>query len=172
MSDLRSAPLPPLCADDHVRGPEDAPVIVEYGDLECAHCAALNVRIERLLGEVPLRHVYRHFPLRSTHPRAFAAACAAEAAGRQGAFWEMHDAILGDQGHIEDPHLWELARRLGLDVERFELDRRSEAVKALIDRHFRGGVRAGVATTPTVFIDGVPYAGEALRSKLSLFLPI
>jgi len=74
----------------------------------------------------------------------------------QGRFWEMHDALFADQGRLEDPHLWERASALGLDLARFEADRRSEAVLARVRRDFESGVRAGVVTTPTVF------AGEGL----------
>ena len=104
--------------------------------------------------------MFRHFPVRGAHPRAFAAACAAEAAGRQGAFWPMHDALFADQGRLEDPHLWARAERLGLDVARFDADRRDDAVAARIMADFRGGVRAGVPTTPTLFHDGVRHAGR------------
>jgi protein-disulfide isomerase len=172
MNDLGSAPLPELSADDHVRGPAGAPLLIEYADLECAYCAALHVRLEELREQIPLRVAYRHFPVRSAHPRAWAAACATEAAGRQGRFWEMHDAILADQGHIEDPHLWTLAERLGLDLDRFENDRRSDAVAERVRSDFTGGVRAGVVTTPTVFRDGQAYFGASLRSTLAALLPI
>lgn len=172
MSDLRSAPVPALSGDDHLRGPQDAPLLIEYGDLECAYCAVLHARLEEIRAQVPLRVAYRHFPVRSAHPRAWAAACATEAAAQQGRFWEMHDAILADQGHIEDPHLWALARRLGLDLDRFEADRRSESVAAGVRADFMGGVRAGVATTPTVFRDGRAYSGAELRSMLAQLLPI
>jgi len=167
MSDLRSAPVPPLDADDHVRGPDAAPLLIVYADLECAYCAALHLRLEEVRAGRPLRIAYRHFPVRSSHPRAWAAACATEAAELQGRFWEMHDAILADQGHMEDPHLWALAGRLGLDLDRFEHDRRSDAVIERVRRDFSGGVRAGVATTPTVFVDGRAYAGTSLRSLLA-----
>jgi 2-hydroxychromene-2-carboxylate isomerase len=73
----------------------------------------------------------------------------------------MHDLLFADQGRLEDPHLWEKARSLGLDVERFERDRRGDAVAARIRRDFHSGVRAGVVTTPTVFADGAIYAGRA-----------
>lgn len=142
-------------------------MLIEYADLECAYCAALHVRLEQLREQTPLRIVYRHFPVRSSHPRAWAAACATEAASLQGRFWEMHDAILSDQGHMEDPHLWSLAERLGLDVERFDRERRSDAVAARVRADFTGGVRAGVVTTPTVFRDGEAFAGERLRSLLA-----
>ena len=90
--------------------------MIVYGDYECPFCAALEVRLRAL----PLRMTFRHFPVRSSHPRAQAAALAAEAAAVQGAFWAMHDALFDDQGRLEDPHLWERAERLGLDLRRFD----------------------------------------------------
>jgi protein-disulfide isomerase len=102
---------------------------------------------------------FRHFPVKSKHPRAWAAAGAAEAAAAQGAFWAMHDALFADQGRLEDPHLWDRAKRLGLDVERFDAERRSEAALGRVREEFRGGVRAGVATTPTVFAGGEVHGG-------------
>ena len=71
----------------------------------------------------------------------------------------MHDALLEDQGHLDDPHLWERARALGLDLERFEADRRSAEAEARVERDFRSGIRAGVATTPTQFVEGEPHPG-------------
>jgi protein-disulfide isomerase len=139
-----------------VRGPEDAPLVVVYADFECPFCAALEARLSGLA----LRVAFRHFPVRSSHPRAWAAAAAAEAAAAQGAFWAMHDALFGDQGRLEDPHLWERAERLGLDVARFDADRRSEATERRISADFRAGVRAGVATTPTLFADGERHSGR------------
>jgi protein-disulfide isomerase len=139
-----------------VRGPEDAPLAVVYGDYECPFCAQVEVRLRGR----PLRVAFRHFPVQASHPRALAAACAAEAAALQGAFWPMHDALFDDQGRLEDPHLWARAERLGLDLARFDADRRSEAVRERVRAHFLGGVRAGVATTPTVFTEGGPYSGR------------
>jgi len=136
--------------------------VVVYGDYECPYCAALEVRLHGL----PARVCFRHFPVRSSHPRAHAAACAAEAAALQGAFWPMHDALFADQGRLEDPHLWARAEQLGLDVERFDRDRRSEAVAARVKASFRAGVRAGVATTPTAFVDGVAHPGRGLWDVL------
>jgi protein-disulfide isomerase len=156
MSDLTSAPLPPVGPADHLRGPEHAPLIVVYGDYECPFCAALELR----LGTVALRVAFRHFPIRASHPRAFAAACAAEAAGRQGAFWPMHDALFADQGRLDDPHLWARAERLGLDLARFDADRRDPEVAAHVSADFRSGVRAGVPTTPTLFVDGECHPGR------------
>jgi protein-disulfide isomerase len=139
-----------------VRGPEAARLVVVYGDYECPFCAALEGRLRRL----ELRVAFRHFPVRSSHPRAHAAACAAEAAALQDSFWPFHDALFDDQGRLEDPHLWDRARALGLDVERFDADRRSDAVATRVRDDFRGGIRAGVATTPTLFVDGRRHAGR------------
>lgn len=157
MSDLRSAPVPGVSSRDHARGPLGGLEVIEYGDFECPYCAALSARLG---GREHLRRVFRHFPVRSSHPRAWAAACAAEAAARQGRFWEMHDALFADQGRLEDPHLWRRAEQLGLDVERFDAERRGEAVAARVRDDFRGGVRAGVVTTPTLFAGGRMYAGR------------
>jgi protein-disulfide isomerase len=147
VTDLGSAPVPPPGPEDHVRGNAGGRVLIEYADFECPFCAALHLRLERIQAQV----VFRHFPVRSSHPRAWAAACAAEAAGLQGRFWEMHDSLFADQGRLEDPHLWQRARELGLDVERFDADRRDEAVRDRVKDDFRSGVRAGVVTTPTLF---------------------
>jgi protein-disulfide isomerase len=142
--------------DDHVRGPDGGRLVVVYGDYECPFCAQLEVRLRAL----DLRVAFRHFPVRSSHPRAQAAAYAAEAAAVQGAFWAMHDSLFDDQGRLEDPHLWARAERLGLDVRRFDADRRSDRVAERVREDFRGGVRAGVATTPTLFLEGRRYSGR------------
>lgn len=166
MSDLRSAPPPPPAADDHARGPLDAAVVIEYADFECHFCRLAHLRVEGL----PLRRVFRHFPVRSKHPRAWALACAAEAAAAQGRFWEMHDSLYADHGRLEDPHLWRRAQALGLDLERFEADRRSAEVAERVRRDFLSGVRAGVVSTPTLFFEGRAYAGipsEALVHELT-----
>jgi len=155
--DLGSAPIPGVGPDDHLRGPHDAPLVIEYADFECPFCAALSHR----LGERALRRVFRHFPVSTSHPRAWPAACAAEAAGLQGRFWEMHDLLFADQGRLEDPHLWERAQALGLDLERFDTERRSEAVAARVKRDFHSGVRGGVVTTPTLFTESAMHAGKA-----------
>lgn len=122
-------------------------MLIVYADYECPFCAALHARLDGLA----VRLVPRHFPVRSSHPRAWPAAAAAEAAGAQAAFWPMHDRLFAEPARLEDPHLWERARALGLDLERFDVDRRGEAVTERITAEFRSGVRAGVVTTPTMF---------------------
>jgi protein-disulfide isomerase len=127
-----------------------------YADFECPYCAVAARRLEG----APLRSVFRHFPVRTSHPRAWAAAGAAEAAGLQGRFWEMHDLLFADQGRLEDPHLWARARALELDLERFDADRRSEAVLARIRRDFESGVKGGIATTPTLIVGDRRFVGR------------
>jgi protein-disulfide isomerase len=150
-----------VSAADHVRG--SGRTVVVYGDYECPYCAALEARLRR----AALRVCFRHFPVRAGHPRAEAAACAAEAAALQGAFWGMHDALFEDPARLEDPHLWARAQRLGLDLERFDADRRSDAVRQRVRADFLGGVRAGVATTPTAFSGGERLAGREAIDALA-----
>jgi protein-disulfide isomerase len=164
LRELGSAPLEPLRPGDHVRGPAGAPLVIVYADFECPYCAVVHERLR----ERPLRVAFRHFPVRSKHPRAWAAACAAQAADRQDAFWPMHDALFADQGRLEDPHLWARAERLGLDVDRFEADRRCAAVADAIRRDFDGGLRAGVATTPAVYADGRPLDARTAEGLAAL----
>jgi protein-disulfide isomerase len=145
-----------------VRGPAGAPEAVLYADFECPYCAAAAQQLEG----AGLRLAFRHFPVRSSHPRAWAASAAAEAAGRQGRFWEMHDLLFADQGRLEDPHLWARARTLGLDLERFDADRRSAVLVARVRRDFESGVRGGIVTTPTLIAGGVVHVGRVDRHSL------
>jgi protein-disulfide isomerase len=140
-------------------------VVIEYGDYECPYCA----KADAMLAELPIRRVFRHFPVVSKHPRANVLACAVEAAALQGRFWEMHDSLFADQGRLDPPHLWQRCRELGVDLDRFEADRRSDAVAERVKRDFRAGIRGGVTSTPTLFVDGRPHAGvpdEALLARL------
>ena len=164
MSDLTSAGVPSVGETDHVRG--DGPEVILYLDLACPACAAMWVEIRKL----PLRSCVRHFPLAKKRPRAPALHAAAEAAFLQHdeAFWRMVDSIYADHGHIDDPHLWDRAESLGLDLERFERDRRSQEVVARVRRDFESGIRAGVVGTPTAFASGEPVVGDvaaALRAR-------
>lgn len=145
MADLSSAPVPPVGPEDHVRGDGEGGLIV-YADLGCPRCAADWAELAR-----PGPIAFRHFPVASKRPRSPALHAAAEAAGMQGQFFAMVDSLYADRGRVDDPHLWERAEGLGLDLERFERDRRAEAVAERIRRDFQSGIRAGVAGTPAVF---------------------
>jgi protein-disulfide isomerase len=148
MGQLTSAAVPAAGPDDHLRG--EGPELIVYADLGCPHCAAAWEQI----GALEARIVFRHFPVASKHPRAPALHAAAEAAGRQGAFFTFVDSLFGDRGRIDDPHLWERIEWLGLDLDRFNADRRSDRVAARVRRDFESGIRAGVAETPTMFLEG------------------
>jgi protein-disulfide isomerase len=163
LAELGSAPVPDPTCEDHARGSPAGRLVIEYGDFECPHCAVLSARLATL----PVRRVFRHFPVRSSHPRAWAAACAAEAAGRQERFWEMHDLLFADQARLEDPHLWQRAQALELDLDRFDSDRRADEVTARVRRDFISGLRAGVVTTPTLFAGERMYAGKIEASTLA-----
>jgi len=146
MTDLGSAPVPPVGPDDHACGEGQEGAIV-YADLGCPRCAAGWKRLR----ERPGRLVFRHFPVASKHPRSPALHAAAEAAGLQGRFFEMVDSLYADRGRVDDPHLWRRAEDLGLDLDRFQADRRSDGVAARVGHDFRSGIRAGVTGTPAVF---------------------
>ncbi|HWI74768.1 MAG TPA: DsbA family protein [Baekduia sp.] len=147
MADLTSAPIPVVTAHDHIRG--DAPdpeLVVMYADFSCPRCAVAAIALR----DAGMPTVFRHFAIKTRHPRAVALAHAAEAAALQGAFWPFHDSLFTDQGRIDDPHLWERCEALGLDVGRFEADRRSDAVAERVGTQLREGLRAGVTTTPAL----------------------
>ena len=137
--------------------------MIEYMDFECPHCAQAHAKLAGL----DITQVFRHFPVTSKHPRARVLACAAEAAGLQDCFWEFHDSLYEDHGRLDDPHLWARCEELGLDLERFEADRRSDAVAERVERDFHGGIRAGVTATPTLFVDGQPFPGIPEETLLS-----
>src|SRR6188472_3535316 len=146
MTDLGSAPIPAIGPDDHVAGEGEEGLIV-YADLGCPHCAGAWQRLR----EHPGRLVFRHFPVASKHPRSPALHAAAEATGLQGRFFEMVDSLYADRGHVDDPHLWQRVEQLGLELERFEADRRSAEIAARVRRDFESGIRAGVTVTPAIF---------------------
>ena len=150
MSELTSAAVPPIGPEDHVRG--DGPEAILYLDLACPACAVAWGQ----LADLELRLCFRHFPLGSKRPRSPFLHAAAEAAASAGepAFWSIVDSIYADHAHTDDPHLWARAERLGLDVERFEADRRSDAVAVRVRRDFSSGIRAGVVATPAAFVGG------------------
>jgi protein-disulfide isomerase len=145
VSDLTSATVPPIGPDDHVRGEGES--LIVYADLGCPRCAAAW----RDLLSTGDRIAFRHFPVAVRHPRSPALHAAAEAAGAQGRFFAMVDSLYADRGRVDDPHLWQRAQALDLDLDRFEADRRSDAVAARVRRDFRSGIRAGVTSTPAIF---------------------
>lgn len=142
--------------DAPVRGPADAEVaIVEYSDFQCPFCARVLPTLSQIQEKYGdrVKLVYKHLPLR-IHPEAQPAAAAAEAARLQGKFWEMHDKIFAGQRELSDAKYVQWAQELGLDMERFERDRKSEAVRARIAKDEEEASRLGVGGTPAFFING------------------
>ncbi len=154
---------------DHVRGPDQAPVtLVEYGDFECPYCGQAEPVVRELLADYgDLRYVWRHLPLTDVHPHALLAAEGAEAAARQGKFWEMHDQLLGHQGALTAKDLIRYASELGLDIERFTRDLRNHAGAAKIAADVDSADLSGVSGTPTFFINGRRHHGAYDISTLS-----
>jgi protein-disulfide isomerase len=149
-------------AIDHVRGSPGGRLIIEYGDYECPYSRqafrAIQQVEQQLSGNV--RFAFRHFPLTEIHPHALAAAEAAEAAARQGRFWDMHELLFHRQKALADSDLLRYAAELGLDAALLDVDRASPAVLERIRRDVDSGLASGeVLGTPTLFIDGVVHRG-------------
>jgi len=152
----------PVSQDDWTRGRADAAVtLVEYLDYECPHCQAAYPVLEKALRAQrdKVRFVARHFPMSSSHPRALDAALAAEAAGRQSKFWQMHQRLFENPGELEREHLLRHARELGLELKQFEADMADPQLKRKIEEQKRQGLRSGVNGTPTLFLNEVRYDG-------------
>jgi protein-disulfide isomerase len=155
-------------AEDHVRGGDGGRELVVYGDFECPYTGAATREIGRLLARgADFQVVFRHFPLTEIHPHALAAAKAAEAAARQGKFWEMHDLLFRNQQRLEPGDLTRYAERLGLDVARFEADAADPSTEARIERDEVSGIQSGVDGTPSLFIDGQRYEGSRDADSLA-----
>ena len=155
---------------DHIRGPIEAPVtVVEYGDFECPYCGQAEPVVRELLREFgDVRYVWRHLPLNDVHPRAQLAAEAAEVASDQGAFWEMHDLLLGHQDALGTSDLIVYAEQIGLDVDRFTDDLLEHAGAARIADDVDSADLSGVSGTPTFFVNGRRHYGAYDIATLSL----
>ena len=147
---------------DHIQGSAKALVtLVEYGDFECPHCARAYPIVEELrrnFGD-KLRFVFRNFPLTQVHPHAETAAEAAEAAGAQGRFWEMHHALFKHQNALDASHILRYAQQIGIDEEKFGEALAANAFLERVREDFMSGVRSGVNGTPTFFINGMRHDG-------------
>jgi len=162
MSEAGTRLMPAVSERDHIRGTIDAPVVfLEYGDYQCPHCLQAHSIVGELQERIGDRisFVYRHFPIRSSHPRAQYAAEAAEAAGAQGKFWEMHDLLFKNQDALSDANLIEYAEQIGLDKDMFQRDLEGGRFKDRVDEDYRSGERSGVNGTPTFYINGKRYDG-------------
>ncbi|MET8246573.1 Na+/H+ antiporter NhaA [Streptomyces sp. NPDC005202] len=155
---------------DHIRGPLDAPVtLVEYGDYECPYCGLAEPVVRELLAEFgdDVRYVWRHLPLTDVHPNAQLAAEAAEAAARQGRYWEMHDILISHQGDLRPKDLLRYAEQIGLDMDRFRQDLRDRVGAERVAEDVESADLSGVSGTPTFFINGRRHRGSYDIASLS-----
>ena len=160
----------PVAERDHISGSGDAPItLLEYGNFECIHCGrAFPVikQLRALLGD-DLRFVFRHFPTVQTHPHSLRAAEAAEAANEQGEFWQMHDQLFEHQTALEDRHLTHYAKRIGLDVEKFDQQMADHVFLRQIEDDFeRSLFDEHITGTPTLYFNEVRYTGATDLERL------
>ncbi|MDR1698677.1 MAG: DsbA family protein [Prevotellaceae bacterium] len=158
---------------DHLQGKATAPVILlEYGDYQCPYCRKAYYIIKEIQKELgdKMSLVFRNFPLTDLHPHALNAALAAEAADKQGKFWQMHDMLFENQHFLENENLLDYARQLGLNIEQFKKDFSSEAVVAKVKKDYESGVNANIGGTPTFFVNGKPYEGNWTSPDFALDL--
>lgn len=153
----------PVGPRDHIVGRPDAPVtLVEYGDYECPFCGQAHIVVSELIRHFgpQLRYVYRHFPIATAHPHAQLAAEAAEAAGAQGKFWEMHNMLFTHQNALDQPSLTRYAGLLDLNLAQFSNELAQHVHAPRVREDFISGVRSGVNGTPSFFINGVRHDGS------------
>jgi protein-disulfide isomerase len=159
----------PVTAEDHTQAGASAPItLVEYGDYQCPFCAAaypIVKAVQKAAGS-QLRFVFRNMPLSEMHPQAELAAEAAEAAGAQGKFWEMHDGLFEHQADLGNDLIRRLVRQLGLDAAQLNLALEQGTFRESVRRDFMGGVRSGVAGTPTFYLNGERYDGPLDAASL------
>jgi protein-disulfide isomerase len=155
--------LPVNSKRDHCLGPDAAGVtLLEYGDYECPYCGRAYVIIKSIQDHFgdQLRFAFRNFPLTQIHPHAQQAAEAAEAAGAQDMFWEMHDMLYENQAALDQPSLREYALVLELDMDRFDMEMMTHTHAKRVREDFMSGVKSGVNGTPTFYLNGIRYDGS------------
>lgn len=154
--------IKPIESSDHTLGAPHAPVeLVEYGDFQCPYCGAAYPVIKQVIHEMGdrMQFAFRNFPLQEAHEFAEVAAEAAESAAAQGKFWQMYNIIYTNQDQLDITHLYQWARQIGLNTDRFDKDLAKHIYEEKVHEDFVGGVRSGVNGTPTLFINGTRYEG-------------
>jgi protein-disulfide isomerase len=149
--------------NEHVQGASNAPVeLVEFADFECPYCGKAYYVVKKAQQELGnnLKFIFKNFPLTEMHPYALHAAVAAEAAGAQGKFWEMHDILFENQDSLEDSDILTYAKEIGLDIARFEKDFGMDEYYEKVKNDYNSGIKKGVNGTPTFFINGKKYEGN------------
>lgn len=148
---------PAINLNDHHLGNVNAPVtLVEFGDYECPHCGHAHSLIKRLSKEMgeDVDFVFRNFPLQESHPHAYMAALAAEAAAKQNKFWEMHHLLFENGDKLNEHFLLNLAKNLRLNIEQFKENYKSIEVENKVEADLESGVRSGVNGTPSFYVNG------------------
>ncbi|GHS98539.1 hypothetical protein FACS189421_07330 [Bacteroidia bacterium] len=162
-----------VSSSDHIQGQENAPVIlIEYGDYQCPYCGQAYYIVKNLqkkLGD-QLQFVFRNYPLQDLHPHALHAALAAETAGLEGKFWEMHDIIFENQRRLDDPSLAAYAKKIGLDEAKFEKDFGSKPTINKVQADVFSGDIAKVDQTPSFFVNGKLFEGDWTTNEFLEFL--
>ena len=158
--------IPPVGADDHVRGPADAPItLVEYGDYECPHCGLAHVVLKQVFEDLgdEVRFVFRNFPIAEVHSHAWSAAEAAESVAARGgeeAFWTMHDLMFENRDALQPDELIEYAAAAGVDPVALADDLATAAQRQRVQRDVNSGMRSGVRDTPAFFVNGRRFEGD------------
>jgi protein-disulfide isomerase len=164
---------PKVSENDHIKGDANAIIeLVEYGDYQCPHCGRAYPKIKSMQQKfgANLRFVFRNFPLSEVHPQAKIAAVAAEAAAKQGKFWQMHDIIFENQQSLFASSLMKYAERIGLDLEQFEADLQNDVLFKRVEADLLSGIRSGVSHTPEFFVNGERYDGDVEEEHLSAYI--
>jgi protein-disulfide isomerase len=159
-------------ANSPVKGPKDASIeIVEWSDFQCPYCSRVGPTLEQVQEAYPndVKIAFKHMPL-SFHAKAPAAHAAAEAAHRQGKFWEMHDKIFAAQKEMSEEKYLEWAQEMGLDMEKFKKDIASKEVKDTIASDTKAASKLGVTGTPTLFINGRFLSGAQPFDKFKTII--
>ncbi|MEO1050310.1 MAG: thioredoxin domain-containing protein [Bacteroidota bacterium] len=152
-----------LVGDKHLKGDGQASIeLVEFGDYECPFCFNSYYMVNNLIKtmEGDIKYIFVHFPNKAIHENAMACACAAEAASMQGKFWEMHDALFAHQKCLDFKTVTKIARKLELDVPKFQEDMKSAMINDFVKDQFRAGRALGVTGTPAFFINGRKHEGD------------
>lgn len=148
--------------NDHIKGRLDSKIVlVEYGDYECVHTAKAYRWVNRLLNDfgANIVYIFRNFPLTEIHPHTTLAALAAEAAGRQNRFWEMHELLLKNFRYLSRENIIVMAKRIGINVNAFVLQMEEDSIIEKIETDMISGEESGVTSTPTFFINGMKVEG-------------
>lgn len=178
MSEHKSFSLAvPVGSMDHAIGHAGAhTTLVEYGDFECPTCGqayhAVNILLKHFEGRV--RFVFRNYPLREVHPHAELAAEAAEAAGAQGKFWQMHGLLFENQLHLKPINLRHYAEKIELNLERYDFEMEDHVYLQRVQEHMAGGRESGIRGTPAFFVNGklhdTSFGFESLQPAITAAL--